>query len=272
MTYFSYFPTTQYATNQQNVEFLNVKNILLRAKINEYLKESGGISSTYFVKEGERPDTISHKIYGRSDLHWLILLANEIHNPYFDWPMSSSQLEAHTDKKYPGIAVYLRTTDLLIEGGESVYYTDTDTGDAEYELLGTVHKWDPTYLKLEVSGSTDILTNGRIRIGEDGDPIGVFRSELNKYSVHHFEYQGLEIASFASTSFVDQVGLPNQPERTPIIQSYASQGSTPEVASLLIDNYSYEQRRNDGNREIRYIRREFIDTIHRLMRDAFKVE
>ena len=215
--------------------------------------------------DGERPDTLSYKLYGRADLHWLILLVNEIHDPYFGWPLSSSQLEAHIDDRYPGIAIYLKSSSENIKQGQDVYLKS----GSSYSKIGTVMKWSPTYLKLEVSETTTLISNNSvIRIGEEGDDVDVFRSELNKYAIHHFEKDGLEVASFASFSSLDSIPLPNEAE--PIIVSYAK-GTSTEIALLAVDNYAYEQRINDGKREIRVLKKDYLEDVFRLMRESFKV-
>lgn len=267
MTYFSYFPIIPYEVDGNAARYRNARNILVRTKITNYLRDTAGISSSYFIADGERPDTLAYKIYGRADLHWLILLMNEIHDPYRDWALNSAQLEARISDLYPGIAVYLRDSTLLIDEGASVYLKGED---GSYARIGTVRRWDPTYLKLEVEGTEELTAdNATVRIGEDGADIATFRSELNRTSIHHFEKDGFILASFGSVENPDVVGLPNQPERTPLIISYAN-GSSPEVAQMAVDNSTHEQTVNDGKREIRILKPQLIDDIFRLMREAFK--
>jgi len=269
MSYFSYFPMTNYELNFNSLEYKMVRNILVRAKFNESLKQSESLSSAYFVKDGERPDTLSYKIYNRSDLHWLILLVNEMHDPYYSWPMSQSQLDSYIDKKYPGVAIYLATVDLIAAKGDNVY----QKSDGVYTKIGTVHKWDPTYLKLEVDGtdeliSVDSCTGFTIRVGETGRDVTAFRTELNKYSINHFNNQGLEVGAFASIEDPERVPLPNQEGR--LIETYAKNGSTPTIQNYVVDNYTHEQELNDARREIRVLKPEYTDTVFRLMRNAFK--
>lgn len=269
MSYFSYFPNTVYQLNRFDARYIAIKDILRRVKFTEYLNYTSGSSVPYSIKDEERPEDIAYKVYGRADLHWLILLFNEIHDPYFEWPMSSSKLEVYMEEKYPGIAIYLRKVDATIPEGADIYYTSDTSSGGTYTYLGKVHAWNPSLLKLEVSGSESILTSGFIRLNSPttGTPISIFRSEINKYSINRFEDNyGQVLSPFASVSFPDQVGLPN--EATPLITSYALSSATPEIAQLALDNYSYEQRRNDGKREIRLIQPDKIDSVTRVMRDA----
>jgi hypothetical protein len=75
-------------------------NLLQRVKIREILKQSYLIFYEYDVKDGETPEIIADKLYGTSQYHWIVLLANDIVDPYYDWPMSYENLIATIRKKY----------------------------------------------------------------------------------------------------------------------------------------------------------------------------
>jgi hypothetical protein len=55
---------------------------------------------TYKVKEGETPEIIAHKMYGDSELHWIVMLVNNIVDRYHDWPMSTNQFNSYLNQKY----------------------------------------------------------------------------------------------------------------------------------------------------------------------------
>lgn len=57
----------------------------------------------YYVEDGQRPDQIAHLYYGDYRLTWLIFLANDIIDPYYDWPLSSFQLQDYIKGKYGSI-------------------------------------------------------------------------------------------------------------------------------------------------------------------------
>ena len=52
------------------------------------------------MKDGETPEIIASKLYGWSGYHWIILLVNNIIDPYFDWPLSGDDLVATIRKRY----------------------------------------------------------------------------------------------------------------------------------------------------------------------------
>lgn len=54
----------------------------------------------YFIKDGERPDTIAYDYYGSSDYAWLVLLANQIIDPYYQWPLTDAEFHDYLIAKY----------------------------------------------------------------------------------------------------------------------------------------------------------------------------
>lgn len=54
----------------------------------------------YTIKEGERADTIAHDYYGSSTFTWLIYVVNDIIDPYYQWPLSNTQMYDYLERKY----------------------------------------------------------------------------------------------------------------------------------------------------------------------------
>jgi len=67
MSYFSAFPVTSIVLDGENLEVKQVKNILVRAKFSNYLKQKEGLFAPYRIKENDRPDTLAHTFYGNSN-------------------------------------------------------------------------------------------------------------------------------------------------------------------------------------------------------------
>ena len=97
--FFSKIPTIGYDIDGSGEKRLAV-NILQRIKIRDLLKETWLIYYEYDVKDGETPEMIAHKLYGSTQYHWVIMLANDIVDPYYDWPMSYDNFIATIRKKY----------------------------------------------------------------------------------------------------------------------------------------------------------------------------
>lgn len=82
-------------------------NITQRAKIIKYVKQYRTEFQRYLLKDGERPDTLAHRLYDNPYTHWVIYLVNDIFNPYLDWSMSQYDLNEYIDEIYPGSSVFV---------------------------------------------------------------------------------------------------------------------------------------------------------------------
>jgi hypothetical protein len=97
--YFKSFPTVPY-DSQGNGKFKDVKNLLRRIGLRSKIKSNASLFDTYDVKNGETPESIAFKLYGDSELHWIIMLMNDITDRYHDWPMSEAQFLQFVNDKY----------------------------------------------------------------------------------------------------------------------------------------------------------------------------
>jgi len=52
------------------------------------------------VKDGETPELLAHDFYGDANRHWIILLANDIIDPFYDWVLQDIHLSKYVTKKY----------------------------------------------------------------------------------------------------------------------------------------------------------------------------
>lgn len=78
-------------------------NILNRVRIRDTVLSNVLSYYPYLVKEGERPDTISNFYYGSVKYTWLILIANDIIDPYYDWPLFGTDFDNYIKRKYGSI-------------------------------------------------------------------------------------------------------------------------------------------------------------------------
>lgn len=77
-----------------------VTNILKRAAIRDVVKDNLAIYTKYIIKSGETPESVAFNVYGDAELHWVILLTNDIYDRYHQWPMNVNQFLAYVNEKY----------------------------------------------------------------------------------------------------------------------------------------------------------------------------
>ena len=96
--YFSKFPYIIY-DSVGNGEFKIVTNLLRRVAIRSKIKANTLFFDTYDVKEGETPEMVAHKLYGDPELHWVVLLVNNVTERYHQWPKNTNQFLADINDK-----------------------------------------------------------------------------------------------------------------------------------------------------------------------------
>ena len=105
MPYFSYLPNIDLAVRPikfpwSEQQYKVAKNIFRRFKLSESALDTATYFKKYVIDDSDRPDIVSEIVYGRSDYDWIIMMCNNIINPYFDWPMSTTVLMEYINAKY----------------------------------------------------------------------------------------------------------------------------------------------------------------------------
>ena len=151
MLYFDTFPLVVASDYKNNAILLT--NLMARVQIIPSLLRNPLLFYSYDLKESDRPDILSHKYYDDSNKYWMILYANEIMDPLYDWPLTSQQFDAYLKNKYSEAA-----------GGDAFVLTYTTSTVQEYRK--TITTYDST--SLETTSKTvvvDLTTYNSITTG-----------------------------------------------------------------------------------------------------------
>ena len=100
--YFDNFPTIPY-DSELTGQYKDVKNLLRRVGIRAKVKANTLLFDTYDVRNGETPESLAFKLYGNAELHWVIMMINNITDRYHDWPMTEAQFIQFVKDKYANI-------------------------------------------------------------------------------------------------------------------------------------------------------------------------
>ena len=99
MSFFQRFPMLAYdITNTENYKLL--PDILRRVKIRTAINSASMLFDQYDVREGEKPEDIAFKWFGDAELHWIILMTNNVTDRFYQWPMTQPQFEEFLKDKY----------------------------------------------------------------------------------------------------------------------------------------------------------------------------
>lgn len=92
-TYFTNFPTVTY-------NGVNARDITRRSVFVQTVLSSPYVFLPYTVKEGEKPEDIAYNYYGTVEATWLVLIANNIVDPYNQWPLTQEHFTDYLIEKY----------------------------------------------------------------------------------------------------------------------------------------------------------------------------
>ena len=133
--YFDSFPKILYDSKGDG-EVKIVTNLLKRVAVRTKIKTNALILDTYNVKNGETPESIADKLYDDPELHWVVLMINDITDRYHQWPMYEQQFNTYVTEKYDnpdGVHHYEvpqssgdTSTTIEVYANEALYTGDTD--------------------------------------------------------------------------------------------------------------------------------------------------
>ena len=99
MSYFDKFPLMAYDMKGDQ-KYKLLPNILRRVKLRSGVRSGTFLFDNIDVQDGERPEDIAFQYYGDAELHWVILMTNNITDRYYQWPLSAPQFTEHLTDKY----------------------------------------------------------------------------------------------------------------------------------------------------------------------------
>ena len=102
--FFRYVPDFDYVSRlskAQNIsDYIRVKNLFKRTKISEVIFNDLTFFTKYQIISDERPDNVAFKVYGDSNLDWMVLLSNNIINVQQEWPLEHNSYYDYLIGKY----------------------------------------------------------------------------------------------------------------------------------------------------------------------------
>ena len=91
--YFENFPIIDY-------NGIQVRDITRRNRFIRSIENNPLLYLPYTVSEGERIEDVANFYYGSTDYAWLVCMANNIIDPYHDWPLSEEEFKDYIIAKY----------------------------------------------------------------------------------------------------------------------------------------------------------------------------
>ena len=134
--YFQNFPLIPY-DSVGNGELKLVTNLLKRVALGAKVRTNVLLFDTYNVQEGQTPEMIADKLYGDSNLHWIVMYVNNITDRYHQWPLTTPQFLAFINDKYSnpdGLHHY----EITQTSGDTTVTIDIGTDNTEHSGATTI--------------------------------------------------------------------------------------------------------------------------------------
>lgn len=100
--YFSYLPDVYVGQEEYDgrLGYRLTKNLFRRGYLDPIIEKYITAFETFYITDNMRPDQLAHKVYGDSNLDWVILMVNNITDPYTQWPKGTTDLNNYIDATY----------------------------------------------------------------------------------------------------------------------------------------------------------------------------
>ena len=194
--------TTKYFKNFESLayRFGNLEDPVLFNNLTQYvdlideIKTNVAFLNKYTILSGDRPDSLSHKLYGTTDYYWTFYLMND-HLRLSGWPVDTGDLLATAASKYPNKFITFNNRTTIGGNAEDIAVTfpvgQSVTG-ASSTTVGTIVKrnLDLGQLFIKITSGTKFTVGEQLQFtNTDGDIISlIVASEGEQYNaVHHYK-------------------------------------------------------------------------------------
>ena len=300
MSFFKQFPKIEYDLQETN-QFSKRFDIFRHVDVSTAQSDEFTSYLYYQVKDGERPDIVSYKLYNTPDYYWTFFVINDFLQAGFnEWYKSSFDFNRGLEIEYGdhGALIFLPnyTTKANAISGLDVTYSDLRFARAGSSPQDTakIERFDPFMLQLithEASSDSFYNSSGTYHFAFSSTATNAGKTAWLKIFTDHLinlelinegetlsegdlptytytperAYSSLLDAPFRFISTV-----PNKDFSLPVVQTTvkAKDDVIGAYDALLkgqgeISNfkswYEYELDNNEANRQIQYVRKEFIE-------------
>ena len=137
MLYFNSIP--KILTPDVNGDGIVLTNLMTRSELIPSLLNNPMMFYKYDIQEGDTPEIVADKYYGDSYRYWVVLYANQILDPQWNWPLTNRQFDAYLTKKYSSAAnnsnVLAYTQSTIKEYRKTIRILDSSTLKETTELF-----------------------------------------------------------------------------------------------------------------------------------------
>ena len=302
MSFFQQFPIIDYdlqETNQFSTRFDIFRHVdVANAQSDEFT------SYLYYeVKDGERPDIVSYKLYNTPDYYWTFFIINDFLQAGFnEWYKSTFDFHRGLELEYGdhGALIFLPNYSTEEVGGQTVAKSenaisglDVTYSDLRLARVGSspqdtakIERFDPFMLQLithEASSDSFYNSSGTYHFAFSSTATNAGKTAWLKTYTDHLKNLGLinetdddlveaELSSYTYTperAYSSLLDAPFRFKSTLANDGVSAKDDVIGAYDALLNGYGsisnykswyeYEYEKNEANRQIQYVRPEFIE-------------
>lgn len=135
-----------------------VRNLLAKTRLTDQTRKNYNIFHPYTLSEHDRIDRVSYHYYDNVDYMWLIYLANDIVDPYYDFYLPDIDFEKYITDKYGSIA----------EAQQQIVYWrnawDLDDSELQVSTYDALPSYAKKYYDPKVDDNNNTFSYGRKQV------------------------------------------------------------------------------------------------------------
>lgn len=235
--FFQSFPKIPYdMSNERLKTFDRVTNVFFRLRVLRSVLTNISAYYEYIIREGDTPEILANKVYGDAEAHWIILMANDIIDAQYDWPLNNRDFKKYILAKYG-----------TLENAKTTYHHYEKVIQRTESLSGLV-----TERRFEVN-ETKLAKNVSSVI--ESLPYDYYEAPTNPEQYMNY---GTVLPDTQSYLTID-VGLASKNSTSTLVD--AGRTITEVISREAVSNYDYEVAENEKKRTIKIIKPEYYPQI-----------
>ena len=167
--FFKNYPQTLYKFGTET-SLTAIQDLSAYVDLIDQVKDNINFYQEYTILDGDRPDTLSSKLYGSIAYYWTFFLLNDSIRQQ-GWPLTAQEIRAKAAVDYPNTTVTTRDVDHHYEDVDG--HADVDPRSAPGALLTAV-----TYLDRYVSANDTLKEIKVIKPSAIGEIFSAYQEAL----------------------------------------------------------------------------------------------
>ena len=262
MSFFRQFPTINYDLKKDG-SIMRMVNIFRNVRPLQNYVDNPSLYKFYEIKNGERPDTVSQRLYGTPDFYWTFFVINEfLHDGYKVWPLSQEQLFDYIKEQYNGYAI--TTKPVIVRTGDGTISEFRDSLSGKFQLgetiTGSISNAQGILTKKNIDMNQLVVQNMKNTNRYTGDGAANNNNyELLIGSTTNDSVESYEVFNYADAPHHYYITDSDGIDREYTNMSFINQTiATPENDLKSVSNRQYVNDLNEERSKIRVINPNFI--------------